>query len=79
MAIPEDAFEKANTLRRPSLVMNGGDPEVWGENEHGYFSYQSGKFVSKEDANDDVFLRPMTVDISWPGRRVSTDELPDDY
>jgi hypothetical protein len=48
--------------------------EEWGENEHGYFSFESGTFIPKEDATEkDVFeyrsLPPYNVEVSpsWPG------------
>lgn len=38
--------------------------EEWGENEKGYFSFESGTFIEKDEVG--MFMEPE-VTISWPG------------
>lgn len=68
-----DPFKKAQRTGHGAMpLMTGGDAETWGENKHGYFSFTSAKFISKEDAGD-YFMEPC-IDIAWPGESTEKEE-----
>jgi hypothetical protein len=42
--------------------------EEWGENKHGYFSFESGTFIPKGQKEDPSAWHPKPdVSVSWPG------------
>lgn len=58
-------FERAH---RAALNSN----EEWGENAHGYFSFESGTFIPKSEG-DEMMGRPE-VSVSWPGESTEKKE-----
>ena len=53
--------------------------EEWGENKHGYFSFQSGTFIPKEDVKEgkETWAGPpfgLEVSPSWPGETTEKGE-----
>lgn len=55
--------------------------EEWGENEHGYFSFESGTFIPKEKADEKFgpnfgIYPPFGVEVSpsWPGESTEEEE-----
>lgn len=55
--------------------------EEWGENKHGYFSFQSGTFIPKEDVTETSkgnfsAFPPYGIEVSpsWPGETTEKSE-----